>query len=61
MNKTEQWYDNTKGQLGTLGANGGYDKSQEYNRDKNDSFTYMAQSISVHLDLQYCKYYKQKL
>ena len=32
--QTEQWYDNSNGQLGTLGANGGYDKAQEYNRDK---------------------------
>ncbi|TCM70765.1 outer membrane receptor for ferrienterochelin and colicins [Acinetobacter calcoaceticus] len=32
--RTEQWYDNHKGQLGTLGANGGYAESQEYNRDK---------------------------
>ena len=32
--KTEQWYDNSKAQLGTLGANGGYDKAQEYNRDR---------------------------
>lgn len=32
--KTEQWYDNSKGQLGTLGANGGYDNAQEYNRDR---------------------------
>lgn len=31
---TEQWYDNSEGQLGTLGANGGYGESQEYNRDK---------------------------
>lgn len=32
--KTEQWYDNSKAQLGTLGANGGYDRAQEYNRDR---------------------------
>lgn len=32
--QTDQWYDNSKGQLGTLGAAGGYDKSQEYNREK---------------------------
>ena len=32
--KTEQWYDNSKGQLGTLGANGGYDEAKEFNRDK---------------------------
>jgi outer membrane receptor for ferrienterochelin and colicins len=32
--KTEQCYDNSKAQLGTLGANGGYDKAQEYNRDR---------------------------
>ncbi|KAF1024781.1 MAG: Colicin I receptor [Acinetobacter bereziniae] len=32
--KTEQWYDNSKAQLGTLGANGGYDKAQEYNRNQ---------------------------
>ncbi len=32
--RTEQWYDNHKGQLGTLGANGGYADAQEYNRDK---------------------------
>ncbi|UOH17114.1 TonB-dependent receptor [Acinetobacter sp. NyZ410] len=32
--KTEQWYDNSKSQLGTLGANGGYDKSKEFNRDR---------------------------
>lgn len=32
--KTEQWYDNSKAQLGTLGANGGYDKAQEYNRNR---------------------------
>ena len=32
--QTEQWYDNSKGQLGTLGANGGYNSSQEYNREK---------------------------
>lgn len=32
--RTEQWYDNHKGQLGTLGANGGYGEAQEYNRDK---------------------------
>lgn len=32
--KTEQWYDNSKGQLGTLGANGGYDKAKEFNRDR---------------------------
>lgn len=30
----EQWYDNHKGQLGTLGANGGYADAQEYNRQK---------------------------
>lgn len=32
--QTEQWYDNSKGQLGTLGANGGYGEAQEYNREK---------------------------
>lgn len=32
--RTEQWYDNSKGQLGTLGVNGGYGEAQEYNRDK---------------------------
>lgn len=32
--KTDQWYDNSKGQLGTLGANGGYDKAKEFNRDR---------------------------
>lgn len=32
--KTEQWYDNSKGQLGTLGANGGYDKAKEFNRNR---------------------------
>ena len=32
--RTEQWYDNSKGQLGTLGANGGYADAQEYDRDK---------------------------
>lgn len=32
--QTEQWYDNSKGQLGTLGANGGYDEAKEFNRDK---------------------------
>lgn len=32
--QTEQWYDNSKSQLGTLGAAGGYDKSQEYTREK---------------------------
>ncbi|MFW2174510.1 TonB-dependent receptor domain-containing protein [Acinetobacter guillouiae] len=32
--KTEQWYDNSKSQLGTLGANGGYDKTKEFNRDR---------------------------
>ena len=32
--QTEQWYDNSKGQLGTLGADGGYNTSQEYNREK---------------------------
>ncbi|MCH7337738.1 TonB-dependent receptor [Acinetobacter sp. NIPH 2699] len=32
--RTEQWYDNSKGQLGTLGANGGYGEAQKYNRDK---------------------------
>lgn len=32
--KTEQWYDNSKGQLGTLGTNGGYGDAQEYNREK---------------------------
>ncbi|MFV5382501.1 TonB-dependent receptor domain-containing protein [Acinetobacter towneri] len=32
--QTEQWYDNSKGQLGTLGADGGYNSSQEYNREK---------------------------
>ena len=32
--KTEQWYDNGKSQLGTLGADGGYAEDQEYNRDK---------------------------
>lgn len=32
--RAEQWYDNSKGQLGTLGANGGYADAQEYNRDK---------------------------
>ncbi len=32
--QTEQWYDNSLGQLGTLGANGGYDEAQEYNREK---------------------------
>lgn len=32
--QTDQWYDNKKNQLGTLGAAGGYDESQEYNREK---------------------------
>lgn len=34
--QTDQWYDNSlgKGQLGTIGAAGGYDKSQQYNREK---------------------------
>lgn len=32
--QTEQWYDNSKSQLGTLGAAGGYDESQEYTREK---------------------------
>ncbi|EPF80374.1 TonB-dependent receptor domain-containing protein [Acinetobacter rudis] len=32
--QTNQWYDNSKSQLGTLGADGGYDESQEYNREK---------------------------
>ncbi|MFT0693728.1 TonB-dependent receptor domain-containing protein [Acinetobacter bereziniae] len=32
--KTEQWYDNSKAQLGTLGANGGYDKAKEFNRNR---------------------------
>lgn len=32
--QTEQWFDNSKGQLGTLGAAGGYDDAQEYNREK---------------------------
>ena len=32
--QTEQWYDNSKGQLGTLGVNGGYAAAQEYNREK---------------------------
>ena len=32
--QTEQWYDNSKGQLGTLGAAGGYGAAQEYNREK---------------------------
>ncbi|MEG2359657.1 TonB-dependent receptor domain-containing protein [Acinetobacter sp.] len=32
--QTEQWYDNSKAQLGTLGANGGYGEAQEYNREK---------------------------
>lgn len=32
--QTEQWYDNSKGQLGTLGAAGGYEQAQEYNREK---------------------------
>ncbi|MCH7320010.1 TonB-dependent receptor [Acinetobacter sp. ANC 5659] len=32
--QTQQWYDNSKGQLGTLGANGGYAESQKYNREK---------------------------
>lgn len=32
--QTEQWYDNSNGQLGTLGANGGYNSAQEYNREK---------------------------
>ncbi|WP_151798403.1 TonB-dependent receptor domain-containing protein [Acinetobacter bereziniae] len=32
--KTDQWYDNSKGQLGTLGANGGYDKAKEFNRNR---------------------------
>lgn len=32
--QTDQWYDNSKNQLGTLGAAGGYDKAQEYNREK---------------------------
>ncbi|MEN8398996.1 TonB-dependent receptor domain-containing protein [Acinetobacter towneri] len=32
--QTEQWYDNSKAQLGTLGADGGYGPSQEYNREK---------------------------
>jgi outer membrane receptor for ferrienterochelin and colicin len=34
MEQTHQWYDNSKGQLGTLGANGGYAEAQKYNRDK---------------------------
>ena len=32
--QTEQWYDNSKGQLGTLGANGGYNEAKEFNREK---------------------------
>ncbi|MDV4316622.1 TonB-dependent receptor domain-containing protein [Acinetobacter indicus] len=32
--QTDQWYDNSKSQLGTLGAAGGYDSAQEYNREK---------------------------
>ncbi|RSZ26907.1 TonB-dependent receptor domain-containing protein [Acinetobacter bereziniae] len=32
--KTDQWYDNSKGRLGTLGANGGYDKAKEFNRNR---------------------------
>lgn len=32
--QTEQWYDNSNGQLGTLNANGGYSDAQEYNREK---------------------------
>ncbi|MCU4417702.1 TonB-dependent receptor domain-containing protein [Acinetobacter bereziniae] len=32
--KTDQWYDNSKEQLGTLGANGGYDKAKEFNRNR---------------------------
>lgn len=34
IENTEQWYDNKNGQLGTLGANGGYGEAKEYNRDK---------------------------
>ncbi len=34
VERTEQWYDNSKEQLGTLGANGGYADSQEFERDK---------------------------
>lgn len=32
--QTDQWYDNSKSQLGTLGAAGGYSDAQEYNRKK---------------------------
>lgn len=32
--QTDQWYDNSNGQLGTLGAAGGYGDAQEYNREK---------------------------
>lgn len=32
--QTDQWFDNKKNQLGTLGAAGGYDDAQEYNREK---------------------------
>lgn len=32
--KTKQRYDNSEGQLGTLGASGGYDKDQRYNREQ---------------------------
>lgn len=32
--KTKQRYDSSEGQLGTLGASGGYDKDQRYNREQ---------------------------
>lgn len=32
--QTEQWYENNERQLGTLGADGGYGPSQEYQREK---------------------------
>ncbi|MDY6523399.1 TonB-dependent receptor [Acinetobacter faecalis] len=34
IENTEQWYDNSKNQLGTLGADGGYADAQEYEREK---------------------------
>lgn len=34
LDQSKQRYDNSKGQLGTLGASGGYERDQRYNREQ---------------------------